>query len=104
MSVCPKCGKQMQFVEQYGQWLCNTCGQYQQPMPPPNPGPPLMQSSGVGDLEFETVHSPSFSALILYLKQGQSVVAEKGAMMYMHRTIEIKTHGRKGGFGKSLRI
>jgi uncharacterized protein (TIGR00266 family) len=55
-----------------------------------------------GDLEYETVHSPSFSALIFYLKQGQSVVAEKGAMMYMHRTIEIKTHGRKGGLLKGV--
>lgn len=55
-----------------------------------------------GDLEYETVHSPSFSALIFYLKHGQSVVAEKGAMMYMHRTIEIQTHGRKGGLLKGI--
>lgn len=48
------------------------------------------------------MHSPSFTALVFYLKQGQSVVAEKGAMMYMHRTIEIKTSGRKGGLLKGI--
>jgi uncharacterized protein (TIGR00266 family) len=55
-----------------------------------------------GNLEYETVHSPSFTALIFYLKQGQSVIAEKGAMMYMHRTVEIKTSGRKGGLLKGI--
>jgi uncharacterized protein (TIGR00266 family) len=53
-------------------------------------------------LEYETVHSPSFTTLVFYLKQGQSVVAEKGAMMYMHRTIEIQTSGRKGGLLKGI--
>jgi uncharacterized protein (TIGR00266 family) len=66
----------------------------------PNPGP--TGPSSAGDLEYETVHSPAFTTLIFYLKQGQSVVAEKGAMMYMHRTIEIKTHGRKGGLLKGV--
>jgi uncharacterized protein (TIGR00266 family) len=55
-----------------------------------------------GDIEYETVHSPSFSTLILYLKQGQKIVAEKGAMMYMHRSIEIQTSGRKGGLFKGI--
>ena len=105
----------MKFVEQYGQWFCYSCGQYhqvQQPQgvaqqpaqnPPvnPNPGNPTQRAMG-GDLEYETVHSPSFTALIFYLKQGQSVIAEKGAMMYMHRTIEIKTSGRKGGLLKGI--
>ncbi|UCE36044.1 MAG: TIGR00266 family protein [Thermoplasmata archaeon] len=111
MSACPKCGSQMRFVEQYGQWYCNSCGQYQklqgaqQPQAPnqpqPSTGNPGQRIMG-GDLEYETVHSPSFTALIFYLKQGQSVVAEKGAMMYMHRTVEIKTAGRKGGLLKGI--
>ena len=97
----------MKYIEQYEQWFCYTCGQYMQPgepqpetaEPPPQQTP---QGPPVGDLEFETVHSPSFTALIFYLKQGQSLVAEKGAMMYMHRTIEIKTHARKGGLLKGV--
>lgn len=36
------------------------------------------------------------------LKQGQSVQAEKGAMMYMHKNVEIKTHGRSGGILKGV--
>ena len=107
MSACPKCGNDMKYIEQYEQWFCYTCGQYMQPAesqpetaePPPQPVP---QGPPEGDLEFETVHSPSFTALIFYLQQGQSVVAEKGAMMYMHRTIEIQTHARKGGLFKGV--
>jgi uncharacterized protein (TIGR00266 family) len=53
-------------------------------------------------LDYETVHSPSFTALIFKLKQGQSVVAEAGAMMYMHRSIEIQTSKRSKGVLKSL--
>jgi hypothetical protein len=102
MSACPKCGNDMKYIEQYEQWFCYTCGQYMSPAesqtetaePPPQQAP---QGPPEGDLEFETVHSPSFTALIFYLQPGQSVVAEKGAMMYMHRTIEIQTHARKGG-------
>jgi uncharacterized protein (TIGR00266 family) len=116
MSTCPRCGNQMKYVEQHGQWFCYTCGQYQPPQQPyqqtpqpqqqyppsQNPGPGNPQPSMAGDLEFETVHSPSFTALVFYLKQGQSVIAEKGAMMYMHRTIEIQTKGRKGGLLKGI--
>lgn len=115
MSACPKCGSQMKFVEQYGQWFCYSCGQYHQVQQPQKPGQQVVnnpqpqpgaqnppQRAIGGDLEYETVHSPSFTALVFYLKQGQSVVAEKGAMMYMHRTIEIKTAGRKGGLLKGI--
>ena len=105
----------MNFVQQYNQWYCGNCRQYAPPqgqMPQPqgygqNPGA-NPQSGGAkaktlaGGLEYETVHSPSFTTLIFYLKQGQSVVAEKGAMMYMHRTIEIQTSGRKGGLLKGI--
>ena len=34
MSSCPKCGGQMNFVQQYSQWYCNKCQQYQQPAQP----------------------------------------------------------------------
>lgn len=109
MSTCPKCGSEMKFIEEYKQWFCYTCGQYMTPVEPQGappqaaaPPPELPQAPPPGDLEFETVHSPSFTALIFYLQQGQSVVAEKGAMMYMHRTIEIQTHARKGGLFKGV--
>lgn len=46
--------------------------------------------------------SPSFTVLIFHLVQGQSVVVEKGAMMYMHNSVEIQTAGRKGGLMKGL--
>jgi uncharacterized protein (TIGR00266 family) len=36
------------------------------------------------------------------MKPGQSVVAEAGAMMYMHRSVEVQTHGRQGGIMKGL--
>ncbi len=52
--------------------------------------------------EYEMKHSPSFSALILHLKKGQKVMAERGAMMYMHRTINIETKRRKGGLIKGI--
>ena len=53
-------------------------------------------------LAYEIIHSPAYATLIFYLRKGQSVVAEAGAMMYMHRTVDIKTHGRKGGVMKGL--
>lgn len=31
MSICPRCGTQMSYVEQYRQWYCHNCRQYQQP-------------------------------------------------------------------------
>jgi uncharacterized protein (TIGR00266 family) len=95
----------MKYVEQYSQWYCHTCQQYMMPQQNPSPAQPSgggQNLSTASDLEYETVHSPAFTALIFYLKQGQSVVAEKGAMMYMHRTVEIQTHGRKGGLLKGV--
>jgi len=54
------------------------------------------------DLVCRIEHSPSFSVLIFSLKPGQSVLTEKGAMMYMHNTIDIETHGRKGGLTTAI--
>ncbi len=34
MSNCPKCGMQMNFVQQYGQWYCHNCKQYAVPIQP----------------------------------------------------------------------
>jgi len=54
------------------------------------------------DLVCRIEHSPSFSVLIFSLKPGQSVLTEKGAMMYMHNTVDIETHGRSGGVMRGL--
>ncbi|MFH0815681.1 MAG: TIGR00266 family protein [Methanobacteriota archaeon] len=53
-------------------------------------------------LENEISQAPSFSMIVFHLKPGQQVTAEAGAMMYMHNTIDIDTHGRKGGILKGL--
>jgi uncharacterized protein (TIGR00266 family) len=95
MSVCPQCKGKLNYVEQYQQWYCNKCQRYQ------TPAKGAGGKKG-GGLDYKTVHSPSFTALIFSLKQGQSVVAEAGAMMYMHRTIDIQTTKRSQGFMKSL--
>jgi predicted RNA-binding Zn-ribbon protein involved in translation (DUF1610 family) len=28
MVNCPKCGKEMRFIDQYGRWYCDSCGEY----------------------------------------------------------------------------
>ena len=31
MTNCPRCGKQLDFIQKYGLWFCSTCQQYFQP-------------------------------------------------------------------------
>jgi uncharacterized protein (TIGR00266 family) len=95
MTVCPTCKGQLDYVDQYQQWYCKKCQRYQTPSGGAG-------GKAAGGLDYETVHSPSFTALIFKLKQGQSVVAEAGAMMYMHRSIDIQTTKRSKGLMKSL--
>jgi hypothetical protein len=44
VAPCPTCGRELNYVEQYGQYYCYTCQQYHQPgaqaAPPPPPPPP----------------------------------------------------------------
>lgn len=61
-----------------------------------------IQGTTLDGIRYETFASPSFTALICHMAQGQAMTAEKGAMMYMHRTIELQTHTR-GGIMKSLK-
>ncbi len=125
MSRCPNCGKALHYVQEYQQWYCYTCQAYHQPAQqqqpqqqqpqaqheqpqeqPQQPQPeaqPVQAAPAVSvDLETEVEYSPSFSTLIIHLQQGQSAVAEKGALMFMHNSVEIQTHGRKGGIMKGL--
>ncbi|MEW5936910.1 MAG: TIGR00266 family protein [Candidatus Thermoplasmatota archaeon] len=131
MSQCPMCGGPLTFIMQYKQWYCYHCQAYQQPVQQQSQQPPQQTAQAQPSAyqqpyqqavqpiqvqpsahqepypqapqpEHETVHSPSFTALVFHLKQGQAITAEPGAMMYMHRTIEIDTHGRKGGVLRGL--
>ena len=43
MQVCPMCGSQVQYVQQYGQYFCQRCQQYVQPSQPQPQGPPPQQ-------------------------------------------------------------
>lgn len=46
MSYCPKCGGQMNFIQQYGQWYCHNCKQYAPAAPAqPQPAPAVSQTS-----------------------------------------------------------
>src|SRR3990172_707963 len=63
-----------------------------------------IQGTSVDGVRFWTFASPAFSSLHMYMNQGQSVVAEPGAMMYMHNTIQMTTAGRKGGLLKGLAV
>ena len=124
MSHCPNCGKALHYVQEYQQWYCYTCQAYHQPaqqhaqqqqpqaqheQPQEQPQQPQPEAQPVHtapavsvDLETKVEYSPSFSTLVIHLKQGQSAVAEKGALMFMHNTVDIQTHGRKGGIMKGL--
>lgn len=66
-------------------------------------GVPMTDMQGVtmDGVRYETIASPSFTTLVCHLAQGQSMVAEAGAMMFMHRTIEVMTTTR-GGILNSL--
>lgn len=61
-----------------------------------------IQGTTLDGIRYETYASPSFTTLICHMAQNQAITAEKGAMMYMHRTIELQTHTR-GGIMKSLK-
>jgi uncharacterized protein (TIGR00266 family) len=131
MVQCPRCRSEMTFIAQYNQNYCYACQLYESqmasqapPVPaqppatvqapaPASPGqqafgqqpqypvPPGFQQAPAGP-QYEIVHNPAFSALILKLRQNEAVTAEKNAMMYMQPTIDIATHGREGGLLKGL--
>jgi len=46
----------------------------------------------------------AFAAVKVHMKQGQSLFAEKGAMMSMSRTITMTTQKRSSGILKSLKV
>lgn len=52
--------------------------------------------------EFEIVDRPTFSYLKILLKEGQDIKTERGNMMFMEPTIEIRTKKAEKGFFKSI--
>ena len=50
-------------------------------------------------MEHEILYQPSYALAKVSLRQGESIVAESGAMVAMSDTIEIKTEARGGLFG-----
>jgi len=44
MNNCQKCGGQMNFIQQYGQWYCNNCKQYAPQATPAPQGAPVQQA------------------------------------------------------------
>jgi len=64
---------------------------------------PDIQGTTQDGIRYYTYASPSFTMLCFNMAQGQMVTAEPGAMMFMHRTIEIETKGR-GGIMKGLKV
>ncbi len=49
MSVCPRCGAQLSYIEQYSQWYCYNCKEYQQPQVAPQASPRPYAPIGRGD-------------------------------------------------------
>ena len=45
MSNCPRCGKQLSYIQQYGQWYCYSCQQYFQPAQAAQPAQQYQQSA-----------------------------------------------------------
>lgn len=53
-------------------------------------------------MQYEIAHRPEFSMLAVHMNQGESVVAESGAMVAMTPQVDIKTSAR-GGVWKALK-
>lgn len=50
-------------------------------------------------MDYEILNRPSYSLLKLYMKGGESIEAEAGAMVSMSQEIEIETSAKGGVFG-----
>ena len=78
MTHCLKCGKEVPFGSQF----CANCGA------------PIF-TSAQAPYRYEIKYQPSYSMLVLSLSEGQTVVAESGAMTYMTPNIQVKTRARE---------
>ncbi|WP_455364192.1 TIGR00266 family protein [[Eubacterium] cellulosolvens] len=78
MPRCMKCGKEVPTDSSF----CTDCG---------TPITSVSQDT----YQFEIKYQPSYSMLVLSLKQGQMIVAEAGSMTYMTPNIEVRTRRRE---------
>lgn len=85
MIYCKKCGAE----NKEGSAYCVKCGA------------PLQTGSTM--IDYEILYKPSYSLAEVRLKQGESISAEGGSMVYMSSTLELKTHAKGGLFGSLKR-
>jgi len=55
-------------------------------------------------LEYKIKYRPSYSMLVVYLDQDESIMAEAGAMSYMTPNIEIRTRMRQRSIWSALKL
>ena len=55
-------------------------------------------------MEYKIKYRPSYSMLVVYLDQDESIVAEAGAMSYMTPNIEIRTRMRQRSIWSALKL
>jgi len=55
-------------------------------------------------MNYEIKYRPSYSLLVVNLNQGETIVAEAGAMTYMSPTVEMKTRGRGQNVWDTLKV
>jgi len=55
-------------------------------------------------LKYEIKYRPSYSMLVVYLDQDESIMAEAGAMSYMTPNIEIRTRMRQRSIWSALKL
>lgn len=55
-------------------------------------------------MKYEIKYRPSYSLLVVNLDQGETIVAEAGAMTYMSPTVEMRTRGRGQSVWDTLKV
>jgi len=78
MTQCPKCGKDSSADSAF----CTFCGT-------------AIRVSAQEAYSYQIKYQPSYSMLVLSLKEAQMIVAEAGSMTYMTPNIQVKTRARE---------
>jgi uncharacterized protein YxjI len=99
MSYCPKCGGQMNFIQQYGQWYCHNCKQYAAPIQaaPAPQGAPAQPPVQIAPLWTQNFYRIRKKVLTLWNKywiedqQGNILGFSKMKMFKLKEDIRIYT-------------
>lgn len=78
MTRCPRCGKDVPADSSF----CTFCGA-------------AIRVSAQEPYNYQIKYQPSYSMLVLSLKEGQVIVAEAGSMTYMTPNMQVKTRARE---------